>query len=101
MREEIQTRSWGRMGLHPKAYYQSLCRSGPRHTPPIVREGPCAPAAGASSPFRAGQIHILARAFVLAERPRLAAAYHDAQDDAALLLLVSPTQAAQAVRTSS
>ena len=86
MREEIQTRSWGRMGLHPTAYYQSLCRSGPRHTPPIVREGPCAPAAGASSPLRAGQVHILARAFVLAVRPRLVSAHHDARHDRASLL---------------
>ena len=68
-------------------------------TPPIVREGTRAPAAGASSPLRAGQIHILARAVVLAERPRLASAYHDAQDDGALLLLVSSD--ARALRTSS
>ena len=61
----------------------------PRRTPPIVREGPRATAVGARSPLRAGQVHILARAVVLAERPRLASSHHDAQDDGAPLLLVN------------
>ena len=49
----------------------------PRRTPPIVREGPRATAVGARSPLRAGQVHILARAFVLAVRARDAGVSHE------------------------